>query len=377
MSINRCFNISDLQRLARKRLPNPIYHYLEGGADDESTLARNMNAFADYELMPRTLIDTTGLDMSTEVLGQKIDWPVIIAPTGMSRMFHHDGERAVARAAERFGTMYSLSTMASVTIEEIGKLTKGPKLYQIYIHKDRGLTREFIQRCKESGYDALCLTVDTSVAGNRERDMRTGMTMPPKLTPRSLLSFAAHPRWSLNMLLREKLELVNVAHRVDTGSLSIMEYARSQFDRSLNWDDVAKVIEEWGGPFAIKGILSPEDARQAVAVGASAVMIGNHGGRQLDSVPAPVDCIVPILDAVGDRLEVILDGGVRRGTDVIKALALGARACMIGRAYLYGLAAGGQAGVERALWILREELERDMVLLGCPGVRELNREFLF
>ncbi|MCC5870678.1 MAG: alpha-hydroxy-acid oxidizing protein [Gammaproteobacteria bacterium] len=377
MAINRCYSVAHFRQLARRRLPAPMFHYIDGGADDEVTLRRNTTAFDGYSLMPSGLVDTSTLDLTTQVLGQTLDWPLFLAPTGLTRLFHHDGERAVARAAAEAGTIYSLSTLSSVSIEDIGALTSGPKMFQIYIHKDRGLTYEFIDRCKAAGYHALCLTVDTIVAGNRERDLITGMTTPPKLTLASLLSFALHPMWSLNYLTHEKFQLANVADRIDAGSAapsSVIDYINEQFDRALTWQDAEKAIAAWGGPFAIKGIMSVPDARRAVEVGASAVIISNHGGRQLDSAPAPIDCVAPIVDAVGDKIQVILDGGVRRGTHVLKALALGAKACSMGRPYLYALAAGGQAGVDRLLRLLRAEIERDMAMMGCTNIDQVTRD---
>ncbi|MFM1895486.1 MAG: hypothetical protein RLZZ385_560 [Pseudomonadota bacterium] len=379
MRIKDCNNTEDFRRLAKKRLPAPLFHYIDGGADDEITLRRNTDAFNKVRLIPDALADLSDMDLSTTVLGQKIDWPVFLSPTGMTRLFHHDGERAVCRAAHAAGTMYSLSTISTVSIEDVGALTPGPKCFQVYIHKDRGLTMDFVARCKAANFSALCLTVDTLVAGNRERDLVTGMVMPPKLTLSSLASFASHPDWAWNYLTHEKFRLANVAGKIASGTdklTSVVGYINSQFDRSITWKDAQKVIEAWGGPFAIKGVMSVADARRAVEVGASAVMISNHGGRQLDGSTAPFDQLGPIVDAVGDKLEVILDGGVRRGTHVLKALAMGAKACMIGRGYLYALAAGGQPGVERALSRLRQEVERDMVLMGCSRVDELNRSKL-
>jgi L-lactate dehydrogenase (cytochrome) len=369
-----CHNIEDLRRVARSKLPSPIYHYLEGGADDEWTLRRNTAAFEDYELLPTQLRDVSNVDASVQLLGVTLDWPVFLAPTGMSRLFHHESEPAVARAAAKFGTLYSLSTVATTGLEDIATLTPGPKMFQIYIFKDRGLTVEFIERCRSAGYTALCLTVDTLVQGNRERDRRSGMVLPPKWTAESWWSFATHPGWSLNALVHPEFELANVSHRVAAARRShrLVEFINSQFDRTLTWKDAAWMVREWGGPVVIKGIQSPGDAQQAVDIGARGIMISNHGGRQLDGTPAPVDCVRPIRDRIGDALEVIVDGGVRRGQHVIKALALGASACSIGRSYLYGLAAGGQAGVERALELLRAEVLVSMTLLGARRVAEIN-----
>jgi L-lactate dehydrogenase (cytochrome) len=271
--------------------------------------------------------------------------------------------------------MYSLSTMGSTSIEAVAAASDGPKLYQVYVFKDRELCREFIARCKAAGYKALCLTVDVPVPGNRERDLRTGMTIPPSITLRSAFNVARHPRWLWHYLTTPRLALANVAHKVTQGSRDVSTlaaYIHRQFDRTVTWDDAAWMAREWGGPFLVKGILTAEDARRAVDAGATAVAVSNHGGRQLDGTPAPVEVLAGVVDAVGDRAEVILDGGIRRGTHILKALALGARACMIGRAYLYGLGAGGEAGVTRALDVLRTELERDMALLGVRSLSELS-----
>lgn len=330
-------------------------------------------------LIPNALADLSSMNLGVNVLGQDLDWPVFCSPTGMNRLFHHDGERAVCRAAQKCKTMYSLSTVSSVSIEEIGALTEGPKCFQIYIHKDRGLSYEFIERCKQAKFSALCLTVDTLVAGNRERDLVTGMSIPPRFSLKSLLSFATHPAWAMSYLTSEKFKLANVADSIEEGSgklTSVIQYINSQFDRSITWKDAEQAVQAWGGPFAIKGVMSVEDARRAVDIGASAVMISNHGGRQLDGATAPFDQLADIVDAVGDKIEVILDGGVRRGTHVLKALAMGAKACMIGRGYLYALAAGGQPAVERALTRLHDEIERDMILMGCSDIKQLNRSKL-
>lgn len=379
MKLTHCHNIADLRRLARKKLPAAMFHYMDGGADDEISLRRGTTAFDAYTLMPRYLIDVAAIDTRTRVLGQDLAWPVFLSPTGMSRLFHHGKEPAAARAAEKFGTMYSLSTLGTTSIEEIAKATAGPKMFQIYIHKDRALTSEFVQRCKAAGFAAMCLTVDAPVAGNRERDYRTGMTMPPRFGFGSLLSFAAHFEWTLNLLRDPDFRLANVVHRVDAlgkGAMSLIDYVNAQLSRSVSWDDAAWLVKEWGGPFAIKGLQAPDDARRARDIGASAIMISNHGGRQLDTAPAPVDCIRPLRDAIGGDLELIVDGGVRRGTHVLKALALGANACSIGRGYLYGLAAGGQPGVERALALLRDEVARAMALTGCTRIADIGPALL-
>jgi L-lactate dehydrogenase (cytochrome) len=372
MRLSRCHNVADLRRMAKRRLPAPMFHYIDGGSDDEWSLRRNTAAFEDYQLWPNHLRDVSQVDLGTTLLGQRIEWPVFLAPTGMNRLFHHEAEPAAARAAQKSGTFYTLSTMGTTTIEDIAALGPGPWMFQIYILKDRELTREFVARCKAAKYQALCLTVDTALAGNRERDRVTGMVLPPRFSLKSFASFAAHPRWAFRLLMHPDFQIANVAHRVNLGTVSLIDYVNGQFDRTVTWDDVAWLVEQWGGPFVLKGIQSPADAKRAAEVGVTAVMISNHGGRQLDAAPAPVDCVRPIRDAVGDGLELIVDGGIRRGTHAIKALALGANACSIGRPYLYGLAAGGQAGVEHALGLLRAEMERSMALLGCQRLDELR-----
>ncbi len=368
----------DFRRLARRRLPAPVFHYLDGGADDEWTLGRNTDAFNDYELLPTQLSDVSKISLASTLFGEPVDWPVIVSPTGASKLFHRDGEPAVVRAAEKFGMVYSLSTLGTATIEDAAAAGRCPKMFQLYVFKDRGLTSEFLARCKAAKYTALCLTVDTPVAGNRERDIVYGMSAPPRFKWRSAPSLARHPGWLYRVLVRNDLDLVNItgsesATKIDTG---VVEYINSQFDRSLTWRDVEWLAGQWGGPLVIKGVQTVEDCRRAAESGATAVMLSNHGGRQLESSPAPVDCIAAVADALRDRLEIICDGGVRRGTHVVKALALGANACGIGRAYLYPLAAGGQAGVERGFALLRAEVERTMALLGCRDVRELGSGYV-
>jgi len=376
MNLKDCHNFDDYRKFAKKKLPSPIFHYIDGGADDEVTLKRNTESFNSCDLVPNVLSDVRSVDLSTTVLGQKIDFPLFLAATAMHRLYHHHGERATAKAAEKMGTMFGISTMATTSIEDIGKLTKGPKLFQIYIHKDRGLTDNLIERCKQVGFNSMCLTVDTVVAGNRERDHRTGFSTPPRLTLSSLLSFALHPEWSLNYLFSGKFKLENIIHMTDKGSSidkSVIDYINEQFAPSMNWKDAEYCVKKWGGPFALKGFMSVDDAKKAIDIGCSAIMISNHGGRQLDGSRAPFDQLSEIVDAVGDKIEVILDGGIRRGTHVLKALALGAKACSLGKGYLFALGAAGQKGVESILQKMKAEINRDMILMGCKSVKELNR----
>jgi len=379
VKLRNCYRTDNFRELAQQRLPAPIFHYIDGGADDELTLERNSSAFNEVDLVPNVLAGVETVDLSCEVLGQKLRMPYFFSPTAMQRLFHHDGELAIARAAEEFGTLFGVSTLGTRSIEELAQASTAPKLFQLYIHKDTALTSNMIERCKAAGFAALTLTVDTVVAGNRERDYITGMSTPPKLTLKSLLSFATHPQWSLNYLFREAFDLPNISGFVKAGTgvqSSVVDYLNTHLKRCINWDDAAAVVAEWGGPFAIKGVMSVSDARRCVDIGASAIIVSNHGGRQLDGSRAPFDQLAAILDAVGGDIEVILDGGIRRGTHVLKALAMGATACSGGRQYLYALAGGGYAGVERATALLRSEMERDMYLMGCSSVHELKPDML-
>ncbi len=378
MKISDCNNIMDFRGIARRKLPAPVFHYLDGGADDEWSLRRNTDAFDDYELLPSQLSNVSNLSLKSTLFGQPVDWPVMIAPTGASKLFHRDGEPGVVRAAEKFGMIYSLSTIGTTTIEDIAAIGDGPKMYQVYVFRDRGLTSDFVERCKNAGFNALCLTVDTPVAGNRERDHVHGIASG-RLKLRSVLSVLRHPGWLYRAVIRNDLDLVNITasqNPPDFGEMSVKDFIDSQFDRSLTWNDVEWLAAQWNGPLVVKGVQTVADCRNAANSGATAVMLSNHGGRQLESTPAPVDCIAAVADALHDRLEIICDGGVRRGTHVVKALALGANACSIGRGYLYPLAAGGQAGVERGLGLLRDEFERTMALLGCDAVEKIDSRFV-
>lgn len=376
MKLDQCFNVEQFRRFARKRLPGPIFHYIDGAADDEVTYRRNTSAFDDCDLVPSVLAGVEQIDMSTTVMGKKIDLPLFLAPTALQRLFHHHGEFAVGGAAEQFNTWFGISSLATASIEDIAKSIKTPKMFQLYYHKDKGLTWGMLERCKEAQFDAVALTVDTIVGGKRERDLVTGFTSPPRLTPRSVLSFAAHPHWTLNYLLRDKFELSNLKDYVSEGSnvsISISDYFSTMLDQSMDWKAAEEVRKRWGGEFCLKGIMSADDARRAADIGATAIMVSNHGGRQLDGSRAPFDQLAEIVDAVGDRVDVICDGGIKRGTHVLKALSLGAKACSGGRLYLYALAAAGQAGVEKTLGNFREEIERAMKLMGARAVADLSR----
>ena len=375
MKIKDCHNFGDFRKLAKKKLPSPIFHYIDGGADDEVTLNRNTNAFNDCDLVPNILASVGEPDLSTKIFGRKIDMPLFLSPTAMQSLYNPEGDKASARAAEKYGTMYSMSTMASFSIEEIANISSGPKLFQLYVHKDQSITDDLIDRCKRANFDGLCLTVDTLVAGNRERDHRTGFTTPPKLTLESLLSFATRPEWVFKYLTNKKFELANIKHKTDKGTniaKSVIDYINEQYDPTMDWKDAEYCIKRWNGPFALKGVMSVEDAKKAIDIGCTAIMISNHGGRQLDGSRAPFDQVKAISDAVGDKLEIILDGGIRRGTHVLKALAAGATACSFGKAFLFSLGAGGEKGVERLLENMQQEIRRNMILMGCKNVKDLD-----
>ena len=375
MNINDCYNFEDFRKLAKKKLPAPIFHYIDGGADDEVTLNRNTEAFNDCDLVPNILNSVGEPDLSTTVFGRKISMPLFLSPTAMQSLYDPEGDKASARAAEKFDTIYSMSTMASFSIEEVANISSGPKLFQLYIHKDKSITDDLIERCKRSNFDGMCLTVDTLVAGNRERDHRTGFTTPPKLTLNSLFNFAIKPHWVFNYLTHKKFELSNVSKKTDKGTnitKSVIDYINEQYDPSMNWKDAEYCVKKWGGPFALKGVMSVDDAKRAIDIGCTAIIISNHGGRQLDGSRSPFDQVKAISDAVGDKLEVILDGGIRRGTHVLKALAAGAKACSFGKMFLFSLSAGGQQGVEHLLKIMHDEIYRNMVLMGCKNLNELD-----
>jgi L-lactate dehydrogenase (cytochrome) len=376
-NLRECHSISDLRELARRRLPRPIFHYVDGAAEEEITARRNTSAFDEIAMMPRCLQDVSVVKTATRLLGQNIEWPVFCGPTGASRFCHPEGELAVARACASTRTLYCLSTMSTFALEDVGAAVAGPKMFQLYLFRDRSATRDLIERCKRSGYEALCLTVDTPVVGKRERDLRTGWGVPIKLSMRSVASFARHPLWLALQASKGRISMPTVAALSGTRSLIAQtRYVGKQLDPAVTWKDVREIIELWRGPFAIKGIMSVDDAHRALDVGASAIIVSNHGGRQLDGAAAPIDVLPQISRAVGRELEVILDGGIRRGAQVLKALALGAKACSIGRPYLYGLSAGGQAGVTRGLDILKSELVRAMQLCGCTDVRDIDPQLV-
>lgn len=376
----RSATVEDLRRVARRRLPRGVFDYIDGGAEDELTLAANSAAYRKLTFSPRVLRDVSDIDISSTLLGRELTYPLVLAPTGFTRIAHPEGELAVARAAKRAGLPYALSTLGTRSIEEVAEVGSDRLWFQVYTWRDRDLVAELIKRAANSGFEALCLTVDTAVLGRRERDVRRGFTLPPKIGLSTLLDGIVHPGWSWAFLTSKPIVFANVAGNMSVGdgtdAVSLAEYVGSQFDPALSWDDVDWLRDRWDGPLVLKGIQSVDDARIAAERGVDAIAISNHGGRQLDSAPATLDLLPSIADAVGGQLEIICDGGVRRGSDIVKALALGANAVMMGRPYLYGLGAAGEAGVDQVLTNFASEMERTMALIGCTTVDRLGPEFL-
>ena len=375
MRLADCHNFHDFRELARRRLPGPIFDYIDGGADDEVTLRRNTESFECCDLVPNILRGVGEVDLSVTMMGKRLALPVYCSPTALQRLFHHDGERAVAAAASRHGTMFGVSSLGTVSLEELRKAYSTPQVYQFYFHKDRGLNRAMLERAKTAGIDVMMLTVDSITGGNRERDLRTGFSIPFRLTLGGMLQFALKPAWGLNYLAHERFSLPQLDEHVDFGrdAMSIGRYFTEMLDPSMTWDDVANMVREWNGQFCLKGVMSVEDAKHAASIGCTGIVLSNHGGRQLDGSRAGFDQLAEVVDAVGERLDVMMDGGVQRGTHVLKALSLGAKAVGLGRFYLFALGAAGRPGVERALALMTAELVRGMKLMGCRSVRELCR----
>ena len=375
MRLQNCHNFHDFRRMAKQRLPGPIFDYIDGAAEDEVTYRRNTESFENCDLVPNVLRGVEGVDLSVKVLGQTLAMPVYCSPTALQRLFHHHGERAVAAAAGKFGTMFGVSSLGTVSLEEARRISSGPQVYQFYFHRDRGLNRAMMQRAKSAGVEVMMLTVDSITGGNRERDKRTGFSIPFRLTLTGMLQFALKPAWGINYVTHESFKLPQLDDHIDMGggALSISRYFTEMLDPAMTWDDVAGMVREWGGQFCLKGIMSVEDAKRAVEIGCTGIVVSNHGGRQLDGSRAGFDQLAEIVDAVGDRIDVIMDGGVHRSTHVLKALSVGAKAVGVGRYYLFPLAAAGQPGVEKALDLMRLSLERDMRLMGCTSVDQLNR----
>jgi len=375
----RAASVDDLRAIARRQLPRGVFDYVDGGAEDELSLAANRAAFDTTGFQPRVLRNVSSIDISSTLLGEPVAYPLALAPTGFTRIVHPEGELAVARAAARAGLPYTLSTLSTCSIEEVRAVSDGRLWFQVYAWRDRQLVKEMVERAAEARYEALVLTVDTAMLGRRERDVRRGFALPPSISPRTFVDGALHPRWTLNLLRGDPIRFANVVGReVGDGSTPVLvsEYINTQFDPALSWSDVEWLQSVWDGPIVIKGIQTTADAVIAADLGVSAVALSNHGGRQLDGSPAPFSLVAPIVDATEGRTAIICDGGVRRGSDIVKAVAAGAAACMSGRAYLYALGAGGERGVDLVLTWFRNDLIRTMTLLGASGIHELNRSLL-
>jgi L-lactate dehydrogenase (cytochrome) len=373
-----CHNFHDFRKLAERRLPKPIFDYIDGAADDETTYRHNTASFESCDLVPNILRGVGDVDLSVTIMGQKLAMPVYCSPTALQRLFHYQGERAVAAAAAKFGTLFGVSSLGTVSLEEVRKNHKTPQVYQFYFHKDRGLNRAMLQRAKQAGVEIMMLTVDTITGGNRERDLRTGFSIPLHLTLAGMTQFVLKPSWGLNYVTHERFRLPQLEAHIKMGSsaMAIGNYFTEMLDPTMNWADVTEMVREWNGQFCLKGVMSVGDAKRAVDIGCNGIIVSNHGGRQLDGSRSPFDQLAEIVDAVGDRIDVIMDSGVQRGTHVLKALSLGAKAVGVGRYYLFPLAAAGERGVERALEIMRFELERDMKLMGCASINQLSRKNL-
>lgn len=378
-SLDRAVSVSDVHRLARRRLPKAVFDYIEGGAEDEFTIARNRSAFADTTFVSSVLSDVSHRDLSTTVLGTPVEFPVVLSPVGLAALAHPDGEVAAARAASSAGLISTLSSSSAHSLEDVAASCFGPKWFQIYVWRDRDLTRRVVERARAAGYRALCLTVDVPVSARRERDLRNGFVIPPRPQLRQAGDVLLHARWFASLLANEAR-----GNGIGMGSftpedlglrerLRMIDVVNDLFDPSMSWRDLEWLKEVWGGPLVIKGVMSAADARHSIDSGADAVWVSNHGGRQLDGHPASLEALVEIADAVHGDAELYVDGGIRRGSDVVKALALGATACMIGRPYVYGLAAGGEVGARRVLEMLRTEIDATMALLGRASIKDLDR----
>lgn len=378
--LKRVASVDDLRRLAKRNLPAGVFDYIDGGAEDERSLASNSAQFGDLEFRPRVMRDVSDLDTSTTIFGKPASMPVILSPTGFTRIAHSQGELAVTRSAGRAGIPWSLSTMGTRSIEDCAAANPdGEKWFQIYTWKDRKLVEDLVGRAKEAGYGAVWLTVDTAVLGRRERDVRRGMTLPPKLGPKTLIDGALHPAWTWDFLRAEPITFANIVGRHEedgSTAISLADHVARQFDQALSWDDIDWLRSFWDGPIVLKGIQTVADAKQAVSMGVEGIGLSNHGGRQLDDAPSPVSLIESVKQEVGDQGTVICDGGIRRGSDIVKALALGADAVSLGRPYFLALGAGGEAGVDWLLDFLRTGLERTMALSGCRSLAEIDRSLV-
>ena len=372
-------SISDLRAKAKRRLPGGVFDYIDGAAEDEVTLRRNIEAYGAVEFRPRVFRDVSNISLQSKLFGRDLSFPLILAPTGFGRLADSQGELAVARAADRAGIPYTLSTLGTRSIEEIAEVSSGRKWFQVYVWRDRELVREMLERATAADYEGIMITVDTAVLGRRERDIRQGFTLPPKIGMGTIIDGMLHPGWTWDFVTSDPISFANVKGKgVGDGSdpVTLSDYINSQFDPSLSWSDVEWFRSIWKGPIIIKGIQTMEDAKIASDLNLEGIALSNHGGRQLDGAPAPFELLDSVVQTVGGDIEIICDGGVRRGSDIAKAIALGANACMAGRAYLYGLGAGGERGVDHALSHLREGLERTMALAGASSLSDLTPDLV-
>ncbi len=372
-------NVEDLRQLAKRKVPKAIFEYIDHGSYDQLSLKANRKDLDAVRFRQRVLIDADNRSLATTMLGEKVSMPLAIAPTGLTGLMHGNGEMLAAKAAEAAGIRYTLSTMSICSIEDVRSVTKAPFWFQLYVFKDRGFSESVIERAKEAGCSALFLTVDLPMRGQRHCDIKNGLQVPPRLTARNAFDIVTKPRWLAGVLMGRRKSFGNVDHYLKNkgGIWAAGRWGGDNFDRSLSWDDVNWIRKLWPGKLVLKGILDPEDAKRAAAMGVDGIVVSNHGGRQLDGTPGTATVLPRIADAVRDRLEVLFDGGVRSGQDVLKALALGAHGCLIGRAYLYGLAAMGQGGVAKAISLIAEELKVGMSLTGVRDVADISRDILY
>lgn len=372
----RDVNIADLRDKARRRLPRVVFDFIDGGAQDETTLEANCRDLSAIRLNPHVLVDVSTRKLSVELFGQTFAAPIVLSPVGLTGLATPKGELDAARAAEAAGIGYCLSTNASTSIEELAAATRQPFWFQLYVMKDRGLTRSLMERAKAAGCSVLVMTVDLAAHGRRERDARNGFSVPPRISVPDAVNALMHPGWLYRTMTGERLTFANYKTGADEGFLELSKHIANQFDPSITWEDIAWAKEVWGGPLVIKGILRADDARKALDHGADGISVSNHGGRQLDGVPSAIRALPGVVDAVDGRIPVLMDGGVRRGADIVRARALGAKACLVGRAFVYGLAALGPQGAARAIEILHQELDNTLALLGLPSIDDVDRSVL-
>ena len=376
--LTKVANVEDFRVIAKKRLPRAVFDYIDGAAEDERTTGRNASKFSEIEFVPKVLVAVEHINTETTLLGKKIPSPLVLSPTGFTRICHSEGELSVARAAARRGIPYGLTTMATRSIEEVGSVSNGPKWFQVYVWRDRDLVAQLLNRAKAQGFETIMITVDTAVLGMRERDVRNGMTMPPRLGLGTIIDGIKHPSWTRDFITHDPITFANIAGYSGIASddaVTLGEFNQAQFDLNVKWSDIEWFRENWDGPIVLKGIQCVDDAKRAVNDhGIEGLMLSNHGGRQLEGAPAVIETVEPIANAVGHQSDIICDGGIRRGSDIVKAVAMGAKACSIGRPYLYALGAGGEPGVDHMLDLFEGGLKRTMALAGLQDIGDITRD---